>query len=79
MGGLRQALLQRGNYMYGPGGNIRQDQVANYEQLIAPLPQKPLKEGEVEPVVELSPIVCINNFTVLEILESFEPYLSIDM
>jgi hypothetical protein len=47
--------------------------------LIAPLPQKPPKEGEVEPVLELTPIVCMNNFTVVEILELFEQYISFEM
>ena len=65
--------------MYGSGGNMRQEQQVNYEQLIAPLPQKPLKEGEVEPVLELTPIVCMNNFTVVEILELFEQYISFEM
>jgi len=44
-----------------------QEQEVNYEQLIVPLPQKLLTEGD-----KLTPFVCINNFTVVEILEIFE-------
>jgi hypothetical protein len=59
------------------GGNIRVEVEDNYEHLIAPLPQKPLKEGEVQPL--LQPIVFVNSFTVTQILDLFEEILSLEM
>jgi hypothetical protein len=61
----RSTLLYDQSYFNGLANGRLLSQEPIYEQLIAPLPQKPLKEGEEQPVLE--PIVCVNSFTVNEI------------